>query len=708
MAQAKDPAARKLPGSLETNRRLDRWLCINSDGTVTVTPGKVEIGQGILTALVQMTAEELDIDVKRIRLAPASTAFSPDEGITSGSRSIQDSGLALRHAAAETRDLLLALAAKKLGVTLENLTVADGVITARSGGSVTYWDLATPDLLAREATFDVVEKLPAEHVVVGTSLQRVDILGKITGKAAYVQDMVLPGLLHGRITRPPGPRARLKSINTKEVEQMPGVVAVVRDGSFLGVIAEREEQTIRAERRLARIAQWDAGEPLPDSDPRRLQTLAAETEVISEKGDPATAGARQFNAEYSKPYLAHASLAPSCAVAHQDGDKLRIWTHSQGIFPLRGDMAQALGMAETDIIITHAEGAGCYGHNAADDVTLDAALLARAVPGKPVRVQWMREDEFAWEPFSSPMVMRMNAALDDQGNIVNWGHELWSHAHSTRPGGRGGVNLTAAWHLEKPLPAAKPGNPPLPGGGSHRNAVPLYDFPNQKITNHLIRESPLRTSAMRALGGHGNAFAIECFIDELAEAAGADPVEFRLRHLKDARAKAVIEKVAQMAGWKTNEKGDGERGRGIGFARYKNLAAYIAVIAEVQVSEEVRVTRMWAAVDVGQAINPDGVINQIEGGIIQSASWTLKERVDFDRQGVTTRNWTDYPILTFTEVPEVEVALINRPQAPPVGAGEGTQGPVSAAIANAIHNALGVRLRDMPFTRDRVVAALSS
>jgi CO/xanthine dehydrogenase Mo-binding subunit len=708
MAQSKDPATRKLPGSLDTNRRLDRWLCINNDGTVTVTPGKVEIGQGILTALVQIVAEELDIAVARIRLAPATTAFSPDEGITSGSRSIQESGLALRHAAAETRDLLLALAAQKLGVTLENLTVDDGVITARSGGSATYWELATPELLAREATFDVVEKLPAEHAVVGKSLARVDILGKITGKPSYVQDMVLPGMLHGRIARPPGPRARLKSIDLKEVGQMPGVVAVVRDGSFLGVIAEREEQAIRAERRLARAAQWDAGAPLPDNDPRLLQTLAAETEVISEKGDAATTGKQQLTAEYTKPYLAHASLAPSCAIALQDGDKLKIWTHSQGIYPLRGDMAQALAMPEADIIITHAEGAGCYGHNAADDVTLDAALLARAVPGKPVRVQWMREDEFAWEPFSSPMIVRMNAALDDKGNIINWGHELWSHAHSTRPGGRDGVNLTAAWHLEKPLPAAKPGNPPLPGGGSHRNAIPLYEFPHQKVTNHLIRQSPLRTSAMRGLGAHANAFAIECFIDELAEAAGADPVEFRLRHLKDIRARAVIEKVAQMAGWKTNEQGDGERGRGIAFARYKNLAAYFAVVAEVRVSEEVRVTRMWAAVDVGQAINPDGVINQIEGGIIQTVSWTLKERVDFDRHAVTTRTWNEYPILTFVEVPEVEVALINRPEAPPVGAGEGTQGPVSAAIANAIHNTLGVRLREMPFTRDRIVAALSS
>jgi CO/xanthine dehydrogenase Mo-binding subunit len=603
MAQSSNAApARKLPGSLETNRRLERWLSINADGTVTLYTGKVEIGQGILTALVQMTAEELDIDVSRIRLKAASTAFSPDEGITSGSRSIQESGLALRHAAAEARGLLLERAAQKLGVTLESLSVKDGVISARGGGSATYWELATPDLLAREATFDATAKLPQEHVVVGTSLERVDIPNKVTGKPSFVQDMNLPGTLHGRICRPAGPKATLKSIDLKEVEQMPGVVAVVRDGSFLGVVAEREEQAIRAERRLARLAQWTPGPELPANDPRHLLTLQAEaeTEVISTKGDPATEGAKQLTAEYTKPYIAHASLAPSCAVAQWEGGKVKVWTHSQGIYPLRGDMAQALGMHEQDIIITHAEGAGCYGHNAADDVTLDAVLLARAVPGKPVRVQWMREDEFGWEPFSSPMVMRMNASLDDKGNIVNWGHELWSHAHSTRPGGKGGVNLLAAWHLEKPLPAAKPGNPPLPGGGSHRNAVPLYDFPNQKVTNHLIRRSPIRTSALRALGGFANAFAIECFMDELAEAAGADPVEFRLRHLKDARAKAVIEKVAQLAGWKANEKGDGERGRGIGFARYKNLAAYIAVIAEVKVEEAVRVTRRRAQPDRGR------------------------------------------------------------------------------------------------------------
>jgi CO/xanthine dehydrogenase Mo-binding subunit len=318
----------------------------------------------------------------------------------------------------------------------------------------------------------------------------------------------------------------------------------------------------------------------------------------------------------------------------------------------------------------------------------------------------MREDEFAWEPFGSPMVVRMQATLGADGGVATWTHDLWSHGHSTRPGGKGGVNLLAAWHLGKPVAAARPGNPPLPGGGSHRNAAPLYDFPQQRVTNHLIRAAPLRTSALRSLGGHVNVFAIESFMDELAHAADADPVEFRLRHLKDARARAVIEKAAAMAAWRPREQGDGERGRGIGFARYKNLGCYAAVIVEVAVAETVRVTRAWAAVDVGQVINSDGVVNQIEGGIVQTISWTLKERIDYDAHAVTTRNWDTYPILTFPEVPEIEVAFIDRPELPPLGAGEGMQGPTAAAIGNACYNALKVRLRDMPFTRERLISAL--
>jgi CO/xanthine dehydrogenase Mo-binding subunit len=516
-------------------------------------------------------------------------------------------------------------------------------------------------------------------------------------------------MLHGRIVRPPGYSGRLSALDATEVQAMPGVVAVVRDGNFVGIVAGREDQVIRAQRRLARISQWEERPALPEnSDPRYLLDCVSSDEVISEKtGETAASGdLSSLEAEYSRPHIAHASIGPSCAIAQFTDGRYTVWTHSQGIFPLRGDLAQVLAVDEESITVIHAEGAGCYGHNGADDVALDAALLARAVPGRPVRVQWMREDEFAWEPYGSAMVVRMRAALGADGRVADWSHDVWSHGHSTRPGGKGGVNLLAGWHLAQPLPRAVPGNPPLPAGGSHRNAIPIYDFPRQCVTNHLVREAPLRVSALRSLGGHVNVFAVESFMDELAVAAGADPVEFRLRHLKDARARAVIETVADKAGWKPGEKGNGVHGRGIGFSRYKNLGCYVAVIAEVEIENEVRVRRAWAAIDVGEAINPDGIINQTEGGIIQTISWTLKERVDFDRLRVTTRTWEDYPILTFAEAPEIEVTLINRPDQPPLGAGEGAQGPTGAAIGNAIFNALGVRMRDMPFTRDRLVAAM--
>ncbi|MBI4194821.1 MAG: xanthine dehydrogenase family protein molybdopterin-binding subunit [Betaproteobacteria bacterium] len=704
------PIPRKLPGSLETNRALDRWLRINGDGTATVFPGKVEIGQGILTALVQIVAEELDIGIERIRLAPADTSYSPDEGMTSGSRSIQEGGMALRYAASEARDLLLQRAARKLGASLEQLTVANGVISARGGESVTYWELASDDLLRQEATAGIAPKLPAHHSVVGSSAMRLDIPAKVCGVSTYVQDMELPGMLHARVARPPSRGARLLTFDESEVRALPGVAAVVRDGDFLGVIAAREEQAIRAQRRLARSATWEETASLPESmDPRYLLQMKSEDEVISEKGDAAGAAraSRTFSAEYTRPLIAHASIAPSCAIAQFEAGGYTVWTHSQGIFPLRADLVKVLGVEEKRIVVIHVEGAGCYGHNGADDVALDAALLARAVPGKPVRVQWTREDEFMWEPYGSAMVVKMSAALDAEGNVVNWTHDLWSHGHSTRPGPKDGANLLAAWHLAQPVKAPRPGNPPLPGGGSHRNAIPLYDFPGQRVTNHLVREAPLRTSALRSLGAHANVFAIESFMDELAEAAGADPVEFRLRHLKDARARAVIEAVAAKASWKHRERGDGTRGRGMAFARYKNLGCYVAVVVEVEAANEVRVRRAWAAIDVGQTINPDGVINQTEGGIIQTVSWTLKEQIRFDRERVTTRTWDDYPILTFAEAPEVEVVLVDRPDQPPLGAGEGAQGPTGAAIGNAIHNALGVRLRDMPFTRDRLIAAIA-
>ena len=427
-------------------------------------------------------------------------------------------------------------------------------------------------------------------------------------------------------------------------------------------------------------------------------------------------GAKRIEARYTRAYQLHASIGPSCAVAQSVDGKLTVWTHSQGVFPLRGDMARALGVAPASITCVHMEGSGCYGQNGADDVAFDAALVARAVPGKPIRLQWMRDDEFMWEPFGSAMIMKMGAALDAEGRIVDWRHELWSYPHTTRPGsGPEGANLLAAWYVAKPTPPTFPNDVPQPAGGSDRNSIPLYDFPSQRIVKHYMPDAPLRTSALRTLGAYANVFALESFMDEAAAAAGADPIAFRLQHLRDERARAVIETVARKSGWRAGALGDRGtggtlRGRGIGFAKYKNLACYCAVVADVEVDRAsgiVRVTRAWSAVDAGLTVNPDGVVNQIEGGIIQSASWTLKEALKFDRSGVKTKSWTDYPILRFSEVPAVEVEVIQRPNERSLGVGEGSQGPAAAAIANAFAAATGRRLRDIPFTPERVKAVLA-
>jgi CO/xanthine dehydrogenase Mo-binding subunit len=488
---------------------------------------------------------------------------------------------------------------------------------------------------------------------------------------------------------------------------------VVRDGSFLGVIAEREEQAINARAALAEGAKWTPGPELPDPGNifAHLKSLPTKIDVIGVKQAPLLAGApRTFEATYTRPYMAHASIGPSAAVAEFKDDKLAVWTHSQGVFPLRAELSKTLKMPPAAIRCIHTEGSGCYGHNGADDVALDAALLARAVPGRPVRLQWMRDDEFAWEPYGAAMSMHAKASLNADGRIVDWNYELWSNTHSTRPQSTSGANVLAAWYLGEPQKMGAPTSPPQPAGGGDRNSIPIYDFPNQRVVHHFIQPMPIRVSALRTLGAYANVFALESFMDELALAAGADPVAFRLAHLKDPRAKAVIEKVAQLGNWRAGEKGDFARGRGIGFAKYKSLACYCAVIADVEVdraSGRVRVTNAWSAADAGLIINPDGLSNQIEGGIIQSTSWTLHEEVKFDRHGILSRDWSTYPILTMPEVPRIEVALIDRPDERALGAGEAAQGPAVAAIANAFAHATGKRVRDLPFHPERVKAVLA-
>jgi nicotinate dehydrogenase subunit B len=698
-----------LPPTLAANPVLATWLDFTEPGVVTIFPGKVEYGQGLWTALAQVAAEELDVDLGRVRVAPVSTATSPDEGITSGSRSIEESGSSLRQACAQARHVFLVAAADRLSVPASALGVADGEITAGAGGTgLTYWTLAGPGLLDREAGDPQPAKAPARWSVAGRSAPRLDIPDKVAGRPRFLHDLVLPGMLYGRVIRPPAPAASLAGLGDPP---LPDGVMIVRDGSFLGVVARADRTALVSARSVAAAARWDVTASLPDERDLRGFLLAAPAQVVivDERHDPAAAGSvtRTLEAEFTRPFIAHASMAPSCAIARWDAAQVTVWSHSQGVFALRSAIAAGLGLDPGQVTVNHVEGAGAYGHNGADDAALDAVLLARAVPGRPVRVLWAREDELAWAPLGSAMLARLSAGLDASGRIATWRQDVWSNGFIGRPGSGGEPRLLALAHLERGQPMSPaPDGPPTGAMGSTRNAVPGYDIPDRLIVRHRLLTMPIRTSSLRSLGAFLNVFAIESFMDELAAAADAGPVEFRLAHLTDPRARRVIEHVAQMSGWDGRAgRGDGT-GVGLGYARYKGSSGYCAAVARVEAETDVRVTDVWLAADVGRVINPDGVINQVEGGAVQSASWALRERVRFDRTRITSVNWDTYPILRFTEVPRVHVAIVPAPGERETGAGEIAQGPVAGAIGNAVADAVGVRVRDLPLTREQVTRAI--
>jgi nicotinate dehydrogenase subunit B len=700
----------KLPGSLDKQPLLDAWIRIDAKGNVTVFTGKAELGQGIKTALIQVAAEELVVRPARITLVTADTARTANEGYTAGSHSMQDSGTAIRNAAAQVRAILMNLAAEQLGAAPDQLTIEDGVV--RGGGKrAAYGDLVNDQVLHVAAQPTSPLRDPASHTVMGQPMQRIDIPAKVTGGAAYVQDLRLPGMVHGRIVRPPSPAATLAAVDTAAAEKMPGVLKVVRDGSFVGVIARREYQAVTASRALAKAARWDERETLPSQAQLYKTVLASPAKdiVIADAGTPAVPGGKALSAGYLRPYQLHASIGPSCAVAQLVDGNYTVWTHSQGVFPLRTALGELLGQGEEKVHCIHVEGSGCYGHNAADDVAADAALLARALPGSPVRVQWMREDEHMWEPYGPPMVTGVRATLDDGGNITSWQYEVWSTTHNARPGKAG--DLLAGRHLAQPFPPSPPQPGSQPEGLGDRNSVPLYTLPSARVVYHFLPDMPIRVSALRGLGAYANVFSIESFMDELARAAGADPVAFRLKHMQDSRAQDVIKLAAEKFGWNAWQRKAG-RGRGFAFARYKNLAGFLAMACEVEVRRdtgEVRLVHVVAAVDSGEVVNPDGIRNQIEGGIVQSSSWTLAEEVTFDRTRITSRDWALYPILRFPQVPErIDVHIVPRPGQPFLGTGEVAQGPTPAMIANAVHDATGTRLRQLPFSRERVRAALAA
>ena len=685
-------------------KQVDSWLAIGQDGRVTIYSGRVELGTGTRTALAQIAADELYVPFDRITMVQGDTERAPDEGYTAGSKTIQNGGVNVRKAAAEARQALLELASARFSVPLANLTIGNGVISAPDSSNVSYGDLIGNQVFNRAISDQTPTKDPSLYTIVGQSVPRLDLPGKVFGQPSYVQDLRVPGMLHGRAIHPAAIGAALTGVDESSVADIADLVKVVQNGSFVGVVARSEWGAIQAARKLQ--VTWSQVANLPDqaqlSDWIRQQSTTDKQPVSAGDVDNAFAGAsRILQATYTQPYQNHASIGPSCAVADVQGDRATIYSSTQGVYPLRGAIAELIGLPNESVHVVHMEGSGCYGHNGFDDVAGEAALLSQAV-GQPVRVQWMRQDEHLWEPHGPAMVVDVRGAVDGQGKVSAWDYQVWTPTHSTRPGG----------HAANLLPGMLVSSPPAPVdngfGGGDRNAPSNYTFFNNRVTVHWLANMPIRVSALRSLGAMANAFANESFMDELAYAAEMDPVQFRLNHLDDQRAIAVVQAAANGIGWQVHTSpGNTGSGLGIAFSRYENNEAYVATAADVSVdsaSGGLTLNRIVVAHDCGLIINPDGLKNQIEGNVIQSASRALLEQVNFDSSAITSADWRGYPILRFQDIPPIDIVLINHPDQPAWGAGEVTTLTTPPAIANAVFHATGTRLRSLPLNAGQAPA----
>ena len=703
-----------LPANIELNPELDSWVRIETDGTVVITIGKVEIGQGIKTAVAMIAAEELEVAMERIVIRTAHTTLAPDESITAGSLSIEDSGSAVRVAGATAKELLLARAATEMEVPVETLRIEDGTISSARTNRVTdYWQLQGGECFEHLITRHPKLKPVDQYRIVGGSVGRIDLRTKLTGEPSFIQDLNPSDRVHARIVRPPVPGSVLKTICIDDLN-LPGLLKLVRNGSFVGVIAKREEQAIQAALHVNDRCKWSAPVLMHEDDiANDLRSSVISSAAVIDgtptddplRGETVSDKDTTLSATYTRPYQMHASLGPSAAMARYEEGALTLFTHSQWVGSLQQCLATLLPIEETKITVIHAENAGCYGHNGADDAAFDAALLALELPGHSIMLKWTREEEHRYEPYAPAMLVDMAAKLDASGRVVNWRHNLYSYSHNGRPrSSLDGSKLLSTGYLDPPIPV--PARQPNLGThtGSHRNADPLYRFPRKSIVKHFCGAGPLRSSSVRSLGAFSNVFAIESFMDELTVEAGTDPFTFRLQHLEDQRAQDVLRRLRDLL---PNQPSADYRGRGIAFSQYKNRQTYAAIAVDVAVKDDGRIelTDVWITADAGLVIDPDGLRNQLEGGFIQSASWSLKEKVSFNETGIHSIDWETYPILDFTEIPRVKTMLIERPDQPSLGAGEATTGPTPAAIANAVYDAIGVRLRDLPFTPERVRAA---
>ena len=707
--------------------QIDSWVVVGQDGRVRIHTGKVELGTGLRTAQIQIAADELDVALDKIDLLESDTWFTPDQGTTSGSQSIKTNFRAgLRQACAEARKVLIDLAAKKLGVPANTLVTRDGAVVSSSDSTkrATYGELIGGQQFNVRITGRAPLKKPAELKVVGKSIRHVDIEDKVKSKQEYIQNVKVPGMLHGRVVRPPGINATLVSVDGFP-KKIPDLVKVVVQKDFVGVVARSEIGAIRAAETLKVTWKDPGGAPKShDELYAQMQTLPAQSRLLASDGnvDKALAGAAKVvEATYYYPYQLHGSMGPSCSIADVKGDEATVWSPTQGVYPLRAAVARLLGFREQQVHVIYKEGSGCYGLNGADTASIDATLLSKAV-GAPVRVQWMRSDEHVWEHYGTPMVMKVKGGLDEDGNLIAWDYESLQANRGGRPGNIGAANLPTGALIGLTLArtrASAPTFPPLGADTSNTEAGYLPDeeglVPNARVVAKTV-DSQFFTGPLRSPARIQNSFANESFIDELAAEAGVDPVTFRLRYVGDERLRDVIEVAAKSAGWelrnspKPASKGDIATGRGFAAMQYEGIDGYAGVVCEVEVNKKtgkVRVTRVVVSHDVGIIINPQGLKAQIEGNVVHGVSRALKEEVVLDGKTSKSRDWESYQVLRFTELPAIKIALINRPKEAPTGSGENAMTAIPPAVANAIFDATGARIRRLPLSPARVKAALA-
>lgn len=718
------------PEPIKAHPLLRQWLSLGPAGQVQAFSGKVDLGQGISHALRLIVAHELRLPAEHIEMVPASTRFSPDEAVTSGSLSVQHSGAALRCAAAHWRERCRHRMAERCGISPEAVRCDQGQFWAAGFSPATFGELSDDALWhspidpAQVASAHAAQDLN-EHTGQATPV-RPDVVAKVFGEFEFIHDRVLPGMCHGMVFRPGTLTAEvvehdMQALQTR-LQSQAGVLCVQRDGLLLGVLTETEHILLTIAKAIEEGAAqgrfWRCHAPVPDPEdlPGWLKAQPLDTTVVVDTSQgQSTNPLQRVRAQYERPYLQHASIGLCCALAQwqEEAQQLEVWSHSQGIYNLRRDLALAFEVPPDQVQVSHVEGAGCYGHNGADDVAFDAAWLARLLPGRPVRVQWSRQAELGHAPLAPAMAVHIEAGLNDAGQLTEWTQTVWSQGHGTRPGRGQTPALLGAWQTAKAHPVTMAVNAAMAvGGGSERNAQPPYDIASVKVINHRVLNMPHRVSAMRALGAPANVFAAESFMDELAQQQSQDPLAFRLAHLQapgQERAVAVLKQLADMAGWHAPRAGTAEGfGRGLAFARYKNTGAFCAVAVDIVVEDKVRLQRLWIAADLGLVVDPEGAINQLEGGALQAASWALCEAAQLGPEGVLSNDWARYPLLKFSDMPEVRVALMPRSDQPSLGAGECSSGPTCAAIANAIYDAIGIRMRAMPFTPEHLMRAIEA